>query len=148
MVYEHFEHKADVGIRGIGKTIEKAFEETAKALFDVEVNIKKIKVQKRVKVKVNATNFEELLVEWLNALLTQSSIHELVFSKFKVSIKEKDSQEEGNGQFFLVGFAWGEKLDPNKHEIKDEVKGATYSQLKVHYNKKNKKWIAQCVVDV
>ena len=35
MPYKHLEHEADVGVLGIGKTIEEAFEEGAKAMFDV-----------------------------------------------------------------------------------------------------------------
>ena len=62
----------------------------------------------------------------------------MIFSKFRVKIKEKPKQ------FILEGYAWGEKLK-KEHNIKTEVKGATYSQLEV---KKNKEWLAQCIVDV
>ena len=143
MTYETFEHEADVGVRGIALTIEKAFEETAKAMFNVEVDIKKIKTIKKMKVEAKASNIEELFVEWLNALLAQASLHDMVFSSFKVKIKK-------NKTFILKAHASGEKLNPKKHNIKNEVKAATYSQLKVMQKKvKGKKqWIAQCVVDV
>jgi len=138
-MYELFEHEADVGIRGLASSLEEAFAETAKALFSVEVNIKKVKPLKKVTIKCEAQNLEELLVEWLNALLAQASLHDLVFSEFKVKIKEKDKR------FELEGIAFGEKLK-EEHEIKEEVKGATYAELKVY--KKNNTWIAQCIVDV
>ncbi len=44
--YEQFEHKADVGVRGYGKTIEEAFENGAKAMFSIMVNIAKIEPKK------------------------------------------------------------------------------------------------------
>lgn len=138
-MYETFPHEADVGIRGIGSSIEEAFSEAAKALFDVEVDIEKVKPENKIKIEAEAENMEELFVEWLNALLTQASLKEMVFSKFEVKIKK-------NKIFKLRGYAFGEKLNHEKHNIKDEVKGATYSQLKVE-QKKNK-WIAQCIVDV
>lgn len=141
MSYEHFEHEADIGIRGKGKTIEEAFQEAAKALFNVEVDIKKIKAVKKIKIECEASNIEELFVEWLNSLLSQASLHEMVFSKFKVKIIK-------NRNFEIKGFAMGEKLNAKKHNIKDEVKGATYSQLKVYQDKKTKLWISQCIVDV
>ncbi len=139
MTYETFPHEADIGIRGIGPNIEEAFSEAAKALFDVEVDIKKVKAEKKIKVECEAQNIEELFVEWLNSLLAQASLKEMVFSKFEVKIKK-------NKIINLKGWAFGEKLQPEKHNIKDEVKGATYSQLKVE--QKKDKWVVQCVVDV
>jgi SHS2 domain-containing protein len=45
----------------------------------------------------------------------------------------------------LEATAKGENLDPEKHNVKIEVKAATYSQLKVE---RNEKFLAQCIVDV
>jgi len=140
-MYEHFEHEADIGIRGIGSSVEEAFEEAAKALFDVEVDVEKVEAKKKIVVKCEAENIEELFVEWLNSLLSQASLRDMVFSEFEVKIEKKE-------RFFLEGTAKGEKLVPEKHNIKDEVKGATYSQLKVYQDEKTKRWIAQCIVDV
>jgi len=141
MAYETFPHEADIGIRGKGRTIGEAFEEAAKALFDVEVDVKKVEARKKIKIECQAENIEELFVEWLNTLLTQASLHDMVFSKFEAKIVEgKPLQLKGN--------AYGEKFNAEKHNVKDEVKGATYSQLKVYKDKKTKKYIAQCIVDV
>lgn len=141
MTYESFEHEADIGIRGKGKSMEIAFEEAAKAMFNVEVDVEKVKPLKQVKVAVEADNIEELLIEWLNALLSQASLQAMVFSRFKVKIINSR-----NIKFKLQGSAKGEKLEPKRHNVKDEVKGATYSQLKVYQSKGL--WIAQCIVDV
>ena len=54
--------------------------------------------------------------------------------------------EKENEGFVLRGTAYGEKINPEKHKLKTEVKGATYSGLKVA--EENGKFIAQCVVDV
>jgi len=141
MTFENFEHKADIGVRGTGKTVENSFEECAKAMFNVEVNIKKVKAKKKVKIKASASEIDELLVEWLNKLLAESGIKGVMFSKFKVKIHEKKNK------YLLEGEAMGEKLDIKKHEAKEEVKAATYSQLKVEKNKKGQ-WVSQCIVDV
>jgi SHS2 domain-containing protein len=137
-MYESFPHEADIGIRGKGKSLEEAFEEAAKAMFDVEVNIKKVKAENKVKISCEAENQEELFIEWLNSLLSQASLKNMVFSKFKVKFSK-------NKKIKLNGEAWGEKLQ-EKHEPKNEIKGATYSQLKVYKSKGL--WIAQCIVDV
>lgn len=138
MAYETFEHTADVGIRGIGRTLEQAYEEAAKAMFSVMVDIKAVKPVKGIKliIQVGGLDNTGLFIEWLNRLLAEKDMTGMMFSKFKVKITDDK----------LVGTVWGESFDPKKHKAEVEVKAATYSQLKVE--KKKNKWIAQCIVDV
>ncbi len=135
--YDYFDHKADVGIIGIGTTLPEAFEQAAKAMFNLMYDAEKVKPLEEIQIECEADSSEELFVEWLNALLAQANIHELALGKFQVK------QIEG---FQLIGCAKGEALDPQRHNVKTEVKAATYSMLKVE--KKGEKYIAQCVVDV
>lgn len=139
--YEQFEHKADIGVRGFGKTLENAFENGAKAMFSIMVNLKKIEPKKEVKIRCQAANLEELFIEWLNKLLSEAGIKNLVFSEFKIDKIKKD-----NSGYNLLGLARGEKINLQKHEPKLEVKAATYSQLKIE--KSNGRYIAQTIVDV
>jgi tRNA nucleotidyltransferase (CCA-adding enzyme) len=134
--YETFEHEADVGIRGFGSTPADAFANAAAALYSVMVDITRVEQKDFRGVNVTADDQEQLLVEWLNALLTISDIERMVFSKFEVRI-------EGNR---LAGTAWGEHLDRRKHNANVEVKGATYHMLSVR--QENGRYVAQCVVDV
>jgi SHS2 domain-containing protein len=134
--YETFEHEADIGIRGFGKTEAEAFENAAVALFSVMVNVHAVEASEKRSVTVSAPDHELLLVEWLNALLTLSDIEHMVFSKFDVNIQGTS----------LTGAAWGEKLNQDRHEPDVEIKGATYHMLSV---KEVDGWyVAQCVVDV
>ena len=136
MAYKFLEHQADVGILGIGDTIEESFQESAKAMFEIMFNLKKIKIKKSIKIKVKADSQENLFIEFLNELLAQADLKEMAFSDFEVKIKNNN----------LECSAKGEKIDLKKHEIKTEVKAATYSGLKVE--KKVKKFYSQCVLDV
>jgi SHS2 domain-containing protein len=43
--------------------------------------------------------------------------------------------------------AWGEPIDPARHEIAVEAKGATFTALEVA-QRADGSWVAQCVVDV
>lgn len=139
--YEQFEHQADIGIRGYGETLEEAFENGARAMFDVVVNLEKVESKKEIKIECRAPNLEELFVEWLNRLLAEAGIGNLIFSDFKIKrIKKIDSD------YKLLGLASGEELDLEKHEPRVEVKAATYSQLKVE--KKGNQYVAQTIVDV
>lgn len=135
--YETFEHGADIGIRGWGKNVPESFENCARAMFTLEVeNLKSVKSDNCRTIACSSFDLESLLVAWLNALLAESDIERLIFSYFKVSVL-------GNQ---LEGTACGETFDPVRHEAGVEVKGATYTEVKVM--KQGELWLAQCVVDV
>lgn len=134
--YETFEHEADIGVRGLGGSVDEAFANAAAAMYSVMVKIEAVKPQEKRIVTASAPDIELLLVEWLNALLSMSDIERMVFSRFEVKI-------DGTS---LTGSAWGETLDRIRHEPNVEVKGATYHMLSV--KNKDNRYIAQCVVDV
>ncbi len=136
MDYETFDHQADIGVRGFGASLEEAYANAAAAMYSVIVDIERVAQHESRTVHVSAGDREQLLVEWLNALLALSDIERMLFARFEVRI-------EGND---LSGTAWGEKLDRLRHEPKVEVKGATYHLLKVA--KEGGRYTAQCVVDV
>jgi len=139
MDYELLDHEADIGIRGYGNTIEEAFENGAKAMFSVMIDLDEVNPQKNVEIKCEAPDLETLFIEWLNELLTKKDIEEMSFSEFKVEINKNDL-------YTLKGVASGERFDQKKHKPKIEVKAATYSGLKI--GKKDEKIYIQCVVDV
>ncbi len=134
--WEHFPHRADMGVRGYGETMAAAFEEAAVAMTGVITDTAKVGQREKVEIKCSAADRELLLVDWLNALLYEMDIRRMLFSRFEVSI-------EGNE---LKGTAWGEKTQVEKHEPAVEVKGATYTELSVR--EEGGRWMAQCVVDV
>ena len=136
MPYKYLEHEADVGILASGKTLEEAFAEGAKALFGVMVELKGVKASDKVKVECSADDIPGLFVEWLNELVRIKDIEGSFYSKFKVNIDGKK----------LVGECFGEKIDLKKHNVKTEVKAATYSGLK--YEQKNRKHCLRCVLDI
>ncbi len=134
--YETFDHRADIGIRGYGNSMEEAFENGAKAMFSVMVDIDDVKSVDKEEIRCEAPDLEMLFVEWLNGLLSVSYLHGKFFSNFKVAIT-------GNK---LEGSAWGEGFDKERHHVMTEVKAATYSMLKIE--KEEGLYMAQCVVDV
>lgn len=149
MTYKLLEHEADIGILGIGETIEEAFEEGAKGLFSVMAEIDKVNPKEKIEIKCTAPKLDSLFVEWLNELIAQKDIKELLFSEFSVEIK-KGKDEFGETEYKLKGTAKGEKLNQEKHQVKIEVKAATYHGMKYEIKevKGVKKHYVQCVVDV
>jgi tRNA nucleotidyltransferase (CCA-adding enzyme) len=135
--WEHYPHGADMGIRGIGATKEEAFEQTAIALTAVVTDPRGVTPLEEVDVECEAPDDELLLAEWLNALIYQMATRRMLFARFEVRFDDS----------CLSGKAWGEPVDVIKHSPAVEVKGATYTQLKVARDETGT-WLAQCVVDV
>lgn len=140
-MFKFLDHTADFGLYAEGKTTEEAFEEAAKGLFSVMTDLKKVKAVKKIDVKVEAPKMDELFIEWLNFLLSESYSRKMLFTEFKVGKISAKS-----GKFVLKGWAKGEKMNSKKHELIRDVKGASYSGLKAE--KKGNKFIVQCVLDV
>jgi SHS2 domain-containing protein len=135
--WEHFEHMADMGVRGIGPSREAAFEEAALAMCATITDPALVRPAVLFETECDASEDEFLLVDWLNALICEMSAHRMIFSRFEVTIADGH----------LHGRAWGEAADPARHHPAVEVKGATLTELKVARNADGL-WTAQCVVDV
>lgn len=135
--WEHFPHVADMGIRGFGASPAEAFAHTALALTAIICPLEAVKAVQPVAIRCEAPDEELLLVDWLNALIYEMAVRRMLFSRFDIAIE----------QGVLIATAWGETLDRLRHQPAVEVKGATYTELKVSQDAQGK-WVAQCVVDV
>lgn len=135
--WEHFAHQADIGIRGIGRSVEEAFEQAGMALTAVVVTPDVIKLTSSATIECEASDLDVLFVDWLNAVVFEMATRRMLFGAFHVSI------EEGR----LAATAIGERVEPARHEPAVEIKGATYTALRVE-RQKDDSWLAQCVVDV
>ncbi len=134
--WEHFPHAADVGLRSFGKTPAEAFEQAALALT-AAVTHADIAPKIEVEVSCEAPDLELLFVEWLNAIIYEIAVRDMLFSRFSVRIDGKR----------LKGTLWGEPVDVARHQPACEPKGATYTALKVAEGADGI-WLAQCIVDV
>ena len=134
--WEHFDHGADIGIRGVGKSLEEAFAEGACALTAVVTDIESVACRQWLTITCEEEDIELLFVAWLNGLIYEMAVKNMVFSIFNIHINGKK----------LVANICGEPIDIEKHRPAVEIKGATLTALAVR--EENGQWIAQCVVDV
>ena len=135
--WTHFQHGADIGVRGVGETLSQAFEQTALALTAVITEPDRVSATTAITFECDAPDHELLLVDWLNALIYEMSTRKMLFSRFEVKLQDHQ----------LQGRAWGEKIDLARHHPTVEIKGATYTELRV-LQETDGSWTAQCVVDV
>jgi SHS2 domain-containing protein len=134
--WEHYEHAADIGVRGFGATRAEAFEQAGLALMAVVADLRTIGEFERVSIDCEAPDDELLLAEWLNALVYQMATRKLLFRRFNVAL-------DGSR---LHAQAWGEPIDAERHKPAVEVKGATFTTLRVARHGEG--WVAQTVLDV
>ena len=134
--WEHFPHDADVGLRGWGATPAEAFEQAAYALTAVVTHAR---VEPKISVWLTreAPDLELLFVEWLNAIIYERAVRNMLFGRFAVRI------DDGR----LQGTLWGEPVDVERHAPACEPKGATYTALRVAQDLDGT-WCAGCIVDV
>jgi len=135
--WEHFEHDADVGVRGWGHTRAQAYEQAALAMTAAITDPALVRSLVRVELSLQDDDPELLLSDWLNALIYEMSTRRMLFGRFSVRIEDRG----------LAAVAEGEPLDIGRHHPAVEVKGATLTELKVA-QQVDGSWVAQCVVDV
>jgi len=134
--WEHFPHDADVGVRGVGATKAQAFEQAALALTAVVTDLQSIEPQQAIEVECEAPDDELLFADWLNSLIYEMAARRMLFSRFSVQVDDHHLRSQ----------AWGESVDPARHHPAVEIKGATYTSLRVA--QEDGEWVAQTVVDV
>ena len=139
-MFNYFETTADLGVEAKGKSLEEAFKEGAKGLYNIMVDIDKVDKKEKIEFEIEGEDLEELLYNFLNELLFYTDVENLVFSDFDVKI-EKD-----NNGYRLKCIAYGEKINKEKHNIKEEVKAVTYHMMEVKQEEDG--WKIRYIVDL
>ncbi len=135
--FEIIDHTADVGLVVYGSTRKEVFINAAIGMFSLIVDPGKVSGTQQLEITLDADDYEELLVAWLNELLYLFDAENFIFSQFEISRLNSDS---------LTAIAYGEKIDLSRHEIKTQIKAATYHQLKL--KTEDEGFSAQIILDV
>ena len=122
-----------------GANVEELFSRAAEAMFDIIAEIKSpglsvINSPFKNQIRLKADSIEELLINWLNELLSLSATKELVFSDFKIQIQNNNLEAEAVAK------------EMKNYRVKSEIKAATYHQLKII--KIAEGWQAEVIFDV
>ncbi len=134
--FEILEHTADAGIIAYGSDLKQAFSNAASGLFSLIVDLDSVQDTTERQIEVRANDLEGLLVEWLNELIYIFDVENILFNRFEVVEIESDR---------LTARAYGEKVDPIRHEVKLGVKAATYHMLRIE---KNNGYKLQVIFDI
>src|SRR5215472_308845 len=104
--WEHFAHQADIGVRGIGASLEEAFEQAALALTSVVTEVEALQPKELVTVTCQAPSDELLFVDWLNAIVYEMATRKMLFGSFEVHLHDNS----------LHGRLLGQAVDVARHQ--------------------------------
>ncbi len=135
--FETFEHTADVGVVAHGRTLEEMFANVGLAMFQIVVNLDTVVEKEAREVTAEGNDWESLLVRWLNELIYLLDAEGMLLCRFQV---------EELHPYRLRARAWGEKMDPQRHELRVGIKGVTRHLLQV--GQENGWWRARVVFDI
>jgi SHS2 domain-containing protein len=134
--FETFAHDADIGVRGRGETLAAAFANAGRALTSVVTDPDSVREVLSVEIACEAADPELLLFDWLNALVFEMATRRVLFARCEVKL-------DGG---VLRARAFGEPVEVGRHHPAVEVKGATWTGMRVA--REGASWTAECVVDV
>ena len=139
--WEHFEHGADIGVRGSGRDPAEAFAAAGRALLAlVTADPERIESRVGCEFELQASTLESLLVAFLNELIFRLDTERLLLGHLEPVLEGQE------GHWTLHVRARGERYDPLAHDGTVEPKGATYTGLRVAGDASG--WVAECVIDV
>ena len=135
--WKHLDHRADIGIQGVGPGLDQAVAQAGLALMAVMCDLELIRRIESRNIDLQGHDPELLFFDFLNELIFLVSAEGFVYSGLEVNI------QDGRLQARVLG----EPLDSPRHQPAVEVKGASFNGLHVGRDKHGK-YIVSCIVDV
>lgn len=125
--YEIIEHTADIGVIVQGKNLTDLFNNAGQALFSLilgEIHYSNYK-DKELTLDLEAPREDDLLVSWLNELISLFFSQSFLAVKFQLEITDNDQNKR------LKAKILGKEFSLYDNKIKREIKAATYANLKI-----------------
>jgi len=117
--FHEIEHSGDVGLDVWGGTISALLQHATRGLCALMTFSTVDPVRER-RIEVQAESREDLLVDWLSAVILASATHGEIYAAADVVVSE---------DVVARGVLFGEPLDPARHALRFDVKAATYHEL-------------------
>jgi SHS2 domain-containing protein len=125
--FRFLEHTADAYVEAYGASLEEAFENAGAAFTEVMTSLESVKPTDEQSFVVEGRDLQALLYNWLEELLLEFELKQMIYSRFEVS-----NIEETVDGFKLRARAWGETYNPDRHISKVGIKAATYHRMEIN----------------
>lgn len=132
-MFESLAHTADLALRAYGKTLPELFENVARGMFAQMTDISNLRPTLKRRISLEATDLENLLVDWLNELLYYRDAEKEAFTDFHIHVLTPT---------YLEATVEGTTTT----EFHRPVKAATYHQLEIRQTPEG--YVATVVFDV
>ena len=130
-------HHSELAVKVFGSSQLELFQNSGWALFDVTTDIEKIETKDCVPLEVEGTDQDDLLVNWVRELLYLYQGSGYLLKEFRINEL---------GDKLVKAEACGEKIDPDRHEIKKEIMAIAYDKSRMA--KTGDQWTAQLIFEV
>jgi SHS2 domain-containing protein len=117
--YREFDHSGDVGIEAWGSTPAETLENATLGLFALMVR-GGVAARVERELTVESVSDEEMVIDWLSEVIATASTHGEVYGGVRI---------EQTGPHSVRGVIDGEPIEAGRHELRVEVKAATYHGL-------------------
>ena len=138
MTYEIKDHPADAKFRVLADTKEEAFVEAVEAFSDIVGGESGKQVHT---IKVESEGLEPLLFDFLDELIFLQDTENVVVAY--ADELELDDLENG---WRITADIKVDKITSEVHKM--DVKGPTYSEMEVEYDRDEGAWVLQAVIDI
>lgn len=139
---------ADIAFEAWGETFEELFKNCAMALMEVMADTTTVSPSLNEKLNlpagkagIKSEKLENLLFDFLSELVFLKDRDQILFSRFELEIKKLTTKD-----YQLKASMWGEKIDPQKHHLRVDVKAVTWHMFQIAGEKDN--WKARVVLDI
>jgi len=129
--------QSELAVRVTGNSQADLFANSAFALFDVMTDVEKIEIKEQLPLEVEGTDRDDLLVNWMRELLYLYQGSGYMLKEFRV----KDVNDTK-----VKAEVCGEKIDPDRHEIRREISAVAYNQGRMQ--KTGNQWTAQLIFEI
>jgi SHS2 domain-containing protein len=131
------EHTADLGLEVEAPTLAALFERAGLGMLGLAIDLASVEPRERRPLQCEADDREELLRDWLQALLVCLQADGVALSELAV---------ETVTDRLVRGWGAGERLDRSRHAVYTEIKGVSYHQLEIRETRPG--WWARFILDV
>jgi SHS2 domain-containing protein len=129
--------QSDLAVKVSGNSQADLFANSAFALFDVMTDVEKVAISDRMPLEVEGMDRDDLMVNWMRELLYLYQGSGYLLREFHIR-EAKDT--------LVKAEVCGEKIDPDRHEIKKEILGVAYHQSRMQ--KTGEQWTAQMIFEI
>jgi SHS2 domain-containing protein len=126
--FKYIEHTADVAIEASGSSVEELFHAAAEGWKEIVLEDSEVLSLTELNINLEQDSGEELLASFLDELNFQLNTRLWIFSAVN---KLVITNEENIWKLDAV--LSGENLNPEKHEIKVEIKAVTFHQMQIRH---------------